>query len=66
MHISNECDDGFFKIIQHMTTNRVELFRRGEKVKEIQPGKTLTIDELHDMLIRERTEILIHEGETEK
>lgn len=59
MHEANEIVDGYFSIRQDAKTFRVELIRYGEKVKEIQPGKMLTIDELHDMLVFERTQIFL-------
>lgn len=57
MHDANEIIDGFFVIRQDMQTMRVELSRYGEIVKRIQPGRVLSMDELHDMLIKERTEM---------
>jgi hypothetical protein len=42
-----------------MDTKRVVLQRYGETVKIIQPGKILTLDELHNMLIKERTEMFM-------
>lgn len=58
-HQANEIIDGFFRIHQDVGTKRVQLQRYGETVKIIQPGKILTLDELHDMLIKERTEMFM-------
>ena len=58
-HQANEIVDGFFLIRQDMDTKRVVLQRYGETVKIIQPGKILTLDELHNMLIKERTEMFM-------
>lgn len=57
MHDANEIIDGFFVIRQDMETMRVQLTRYGETVKVIQPGRVLSLDELHDMLVKERTEM---------
>ena len=56
-HEANEIVDGFFAIRQDVKTNRVVLEKYGQTVKIIQPGKILTLDELHDMLMKERTEM---------
>lgn len=58
-HQANEIIDGFFRIHQDVETKRVQLQRYGETVKTIQPGKILTLDELHNMLIKERTEMFM-------
>lgn len=58
-HQANEIVDGFFLIRQDMDTKRVVLQRYGETVKIIQPGKILTMAELHNMLIKERTEMFM-------
>lgn len=58
-HQANEIVDGFFLIRQDMDTKRVVLQRYGETVKIIQPGKILTLEELHNMLIKERTEMFM-------
>ncbi len=58
-HQANEIVDGFFLIRQDMDTKRVVLQRYGETVKIIQPGKILTMEELHNMLIKERTEMFM-------
>ena len=58
-HQANEIVDGFFLIRQEMDTKRVVLQRYGETVKIIQPGKILTMEELHNMLIKERTEMFM-------
>ena len=58
-HQANKIVDGFFLIRQDMDTKRVVLQRYGETVKIIQPGKILTMEELHDMLIKERTEMFM-------
>lgn len=59
MHDRNAVQDGFFEIIQDVQTKRIDLLKYGEKIKEIQPGRILSIDELHEMLIRERTEMFM-------
>lgn len=58
-HEANEIVDGFFTIRQDVQTNRVVLEKYGQIVKIIQPGKILTLDELHDMLMKERTEMFM-------
>jgi len=58
-HEANEIQDGFFVIRQDMETKRIQLMKYGEVVKNIQPGRILTLDELHDMLIKERTEMFM-------
>lgn len=58
-HEANEIVDGFFAIRQDVKTNRVVLEKYGQTVKIIQPGKILTLDELHDMLMKERTEMFM-------
>ena len=59
MHEANEIIDGFFSIHQDMNTKRIIISKYGQTVKQIQPGRILTLDELHDMLIRERTEMFM-------
>ena len=59
MHDRNAVQDGFFEIIQDVKTKRIDLLKYGQKIKEIQPGRILSIDELHEMLIRERTEMFM-------
>ncbi|MBR5013459.1 MAG: hypothetical protein IKY16_02510 [Bacteroidales bacterium] len=59
MHTANCIEDGFFEIRQDAATNRIELFRYHEKVKEIQPGRMLTLDELHETLLKERAEMFM-------
>jgi hypothetical protein len=58
MHEANRIDDGFYTIIQDAQTKRIQLIRFGVQVKEIQPGKILSLDELHDLLIHERAELI--------
>lgn len=58
MHEANRIDDGFYTIIQDAQTKRIQLIRFGVLVKEIQPGKILSLDELHDLLIHERAELV--------
>lgn len=58
-HEANEIVDGFFTIRQDVQTNRVVLEKYGQIVKIIQPGKLLTLDELHDMLMKKRTEMFM-------
>ena len=58
-HEANEIVDGFFTIRQDVQTNRVVLEQYGQTVKTIQPGKLLTLDELHEMLMKERTEMFM-------
>lgn len=57
MHEANEIKDGFFRIRQEMKTKRVYLYKYDELVRTIQPGKLLSLDELREMLIRERTQL---------
>lgn len=57
MHEANEITDGFFRIRQEMESKRVYLYKYGELVRTIQPGKLLSLDELREMLIRERTQL---------
>lgn len=56
-HKQNEIIDGYFTIVQDMETKRVYLYKYDDLVRTIQPGKILTLDELHEMLIRERTNL---------
>lgn len=58
MHEANRIDDGFYTIIQDAQTKRIQLIRFGVLVKEIQPGKILSLDELHELLIHERAELV--------
>lgn len=58
-HEANEIVDGFFTIRQEMSTKRVFLLKYGETVRTIQPGKILTMEELHEMLMKERTEMFM-------
>ena len=60
-HEANEISDGFWKIRQEMTTMRIYLDRFGELVKTIQPGRILSMEELHDTLIKERSEMTLPE-----
>lgn len=57
MHEANEIKDGFFRIRQEMKTKRVYLYKYDELVRTIQPGKLLSLDELREMLVRERTQL---------
>ena len=59
MHEANEIIDGYFSIKQDARTFRVSLIRYGEKIKEIQPGRMLSLDELREMLVFERTQIFM-------
>ena len=56
-HEANATFDGFWEIRQDMETKRITLLKFGEAVKMIQPGRILTLDELHEMLIKERSEM---------
>lgn len=56
-HEANRIDDGFWTAVQDVKTNRIVLYRYGEQVKVIQPGKVLSFDELHRLIITERAEI---------
>lgn len=58
MHEANRIDDGFYTIIQDAQTKRIQLIRFGVLVKEIQPGKILSLEELHELLIHERAELV--------
>ena len=62
-HDANQINDGFWTITQDMATNRIQLLKCGELVKTIQPGRALSFDELHTMLIRERADINSLEGD---
>lgn len=64
MHEANEIIDGYFSIRQDARTFRVELIRYGEKIKEIQPGRMLSLEELREMLVFERTQIFMEGVET--
>lgn len=57
MHEANEVTDGFFRIRQEMETKRIYIYKYGEVVRTIQPGRLLTLDELRETLIRERTQM---------
>lgn len=57
MHEANEVTDGFFRIRQEMKTKRIYIYKYGEVVRTIQPGRLLTLDELRETLIRERTQM---------
>ena len=57
MHEANEITDGFFRIRQEMNSKRIYLYKYGELVRTIQPGRLLSLDELRDTLIRERTQL---------
>lgn len=56
-HEANASFDGFWEIRQDMETKRITLIRQGEVVKMIQPGRILTLDELHETLVKERAEM---------
>ena len=56
-HQANEIVDGFFRIRQEMGTKRIYIFKYGEVVRTIQPGRLLTLDELRETLISERTQM---------
>lgn len=58
MHTENKIVDGFFEIRQNTKSKRIMLLRFGEPVKMIQPGRILTLDELHEVLIKERAEMI--------
>lgn len=60
-HEANEISDGFWKIRQEMSTMRIYIDRFGELVKMIQPGRILSMEELHDTLIKERSEMTLPE-----
>lgn len=57
MHEANEITDGFFRIRQEMNSKRIYLYKYGELVRTIQPGRLLSLDELRDTLIKERTQL---------
>lgn len=57
MHEANEITDGFFRIRQEMNSKRIYLYKYDELVRTIQPGRLLSLDELRDTLIRERTQL---------
>lgn len=60
-HEANEISDGFWKIRQEMTTMRIYIDRFGDLVKTVQPGRILSMEELHDTLIKERSEMTLPE-----
>lgn len=62
MHTHNEIIDGYFKIVQDLATKRVYLYKYNDIVRQIQPGKILTLDELHNMLVTERTNLFFEGG----
>lgn len=62
MHTHNEIIDGYFKIVQELSTKRVYLYKYEDIVRTIQPGKILTLDELHEMLVTERTNLFYKGG----
>lgn len=62
MHTHNEIIDGYFKIVQELATKRVYLYKYDDIVRTIQPGKILTLDELHEMLVTERTNLFYMGG----
>ena len=55
MHTANRIKDGFFEIIQDAQTFRIELYKDGTCIREIEENKMLTLDELRARLIHERT-----------
>ena len=57
MHEANEITDGFFRFRQEMETKRIHIYKYGEVVRTIQPGRLLTLDELRETLISERTQM---------
>lgn len=57
MHEANEITDGFFRIRQEMNSKRIYLYKYDELVRTIQPGRLLSLDELRDTLIKERTQL---------
>lgn len=57
MHEANEITDGFFRIRQEMETKRIYIYKYGEVVRTIQPGRLLSLDELRETLIKERTQM---------
>ena len=59
MHLMNEIIDGYYRIIQEMTSKRVTISKNGQVIRTIQPGRILSLDELHDMLMKERTEMSV-------
>lgn len=65
MHTENKIIDGYFEIRQNVCNNRIELYRLGEVVKHYQPGRVLTLEELHDMLIEERSALIELEEEND-
>lgn len=54
MHEANEITDGFFRIRQEMETKRIHIYKYGEVVRTI---RLLTLDELRETLISERTQM---------
>ena len=62
-HQANRIDDGFFSVVQDIETKWIHLIRFGVPIKEIQPGRILSLDELHETLIRERADLTYLETE---
>ena len=58
-HESNGIVDGLFEISQNVENNRVTLYYMGEQVRTIQPGRLLSFQELHEMLLSERSNLEI-------
>lgn len=59
MHLMNEIMDGYYQIVQEMTSKRVTIKKNGQVIRVIQPGRILSLDDLHEMLMKERTEMSI-------
>ena len=57
MHVENKAIDGFFELRQNVCNFRIGVYSFGELIRTIQPGRLLTIEELHEMLLKERAEI---------
>lgn len=51
--------DGFFEISQNMRTREIILKEYGQPVRSIAGGPVLNMDELHALLIRERTRYFV-------
>jgi hypothetical protein len=58
-HEANEIVDGLYKLSQNVENNRVTLYYMGEQVRTIQPGRLLSFQELHEMLLSERSNLEI-------
>lgn len=59
MHTENRITDGFFEIIQDVTTLQITITKYNEPIKITSGDRVLSIDELHSMLVHERTALFM-------